>query len=197
MAFITSFLTWLSEDIWVSHSHSSCEVIASVLCLKLPCDELRLLRLQRHWKCNTFCPSKTTALIFCDLDRNSDWTGIVRIYSRTEKDKFKWPEILFWLGHARWDAGGHEHSDYLRNPSPQSVLGHPEIEKQKTKKMNFFRQNNSITALKPKADGLETLMFDLVLAVIIRLQMLHVKSIVGRTDSTQVQSMTDLEANTY
>lgn len=60
--------------------------------------------------------------------------------------------------------------------------------------MNIFRQNNSITALKPKADGLETLMFDLVLAVIIRLQMLHVKSIVGRTDSTQVQSMTDLEA---
>lgn len=57
--------------------------------------------------------------------------------------------------------------------------------------MNIFRQNNSITALKPKADGLET---HLVLAVIIRLQMLHVKSIVGRTDSTQVQSMTDLEA---
>ncbi len=40
-------------------------------------------------------------------------------------------------------------------------------------------------------------MLDLVLAVIIRLQMLHVESIVRRTDSTEVESMTDLEANTY
>lgn len=40
-------------------------------------------------------------------------------------------------------------------------------------------------------------MFDLVLAVIIRLKMLNVKSIVGRTNSTEVKSMTNLEANTY
>lgn len=39
-------------------------------------------------------------------------------------------------------------------------------------------------------------MFDLILAVIIRLQMLYMKSVVGRTDSTQMQGMTDLEANT-
>lgn len=41
------------------------------------------------------------------------------------------------------------------------------------------------------------LVLDLVLAVIIRLQMLHVESIVRRTNSTEVESMTDLEANTY
>lgn len=50
---------------------------------------------------------------------------------------------------------------------------------------------------KPKADGRETLMFDLVFAVVVWLQMFHVKSVVGRTDSTQVQSMTDLEADAY
>lgn len=40
------------------------------------------------------------------------------------------------------------------------------------------------------------LVLDLVLAVIVRLQMLHVESIVRRANSTEVESMTDLEANT-
>lgn len=36
-------------------------------------------------------------------------------------------------------------------------------------------------------------MFDLVLAVIIRLKMFHIKSIIRRTNSTKMEHMTDLE----
>lgn len=39
------------------------------------------------------------------------------------------------------------------------------------------------------------LVLDLVFAVIVRLQMLHVESIVRRTNSTEMQCMTDLQAN--
>lgn len=38
---------------------------------------------------------------------------------------------------------------------------------------------------------------NLVFAVVIRLQMLHVETIVRRTDSTEVESMTDLEENMH
>lgn len=72
MAFITSSLTRFSEDIWIGNRHSSCEVVASVLCLKLPRDKLRLLRLKTHLKCNTFCPSQQTALVFNGKDGNSN-----------------------------------------------------------------------------------------------------------------------------
>lgn len=38
-------------------------------------------------------------------------------------------------------------------------------------------------------------MSDLVLAVVVRLQMLHVEAIVGRTHSTEVEGVTDLETD--
>lgn len=123
----TSFLTWLSEDIWVSYSHSSCEVVPSVLRFKLPRDKLRLLSLKRQIKIKTYTGLQRTALIFHDLDRDSVWIWITKMDSRTGKGKRIWPETPFWLVHARWDAAEHERSGYLRSPSHQSVLGHPKM----------------------------------------------------------------------
>lgn len=129
----TSFLTWLSEDIWVSYSHSSREVVPSVLRFKLPRDKLRLLSLKRQIKIKTFTGLQRTALTFHDLDRDrynnmySIIKWITKMDSRTGKGKRIWPETPFWLVHVQWDAAKHERSGYLRSPSHQSVLGHPKM----------------------------------------------------------------------
>lgn len=57
---------------------------------------------------------------------------------------------------------------------------------------NLLSQNVNIT-VKAVVLPMWLLMFDLVLAVIIRLKMFHMKSIIWRTNSTKVEHMTDLE----
>lgn len=108
------FLTWLSEDVWVSYCHSCSVVIPSVFSFKLPCDKLGLLGLKRV------------------LNVGSHGQLLDQIWRIL-------PETQFGLARVLWDAAEREHSDYRKNPSHLSKLGNPR-RLIRMKRVSFNRQ---------------------------------------------------------
>lgn len=169
---ISQHLTWLPEDIWVGYSHSSSEITSSVLSFKLPGYKLGLLGLQHN-------KHKAELVIWHKTLSNSDsWAWSVREYKRRDGYKnLTWNTVLARTRSVRWSrAWAFRLPDESISPINAGASWGARRDYDATYHHEKFHNCGSWYFE-------INFMLDLVFAVIIRLKMLHVKSIVWRTNS--------------
>ena len=161
-------LTWLSEDVWVGHRDSGCEVAPSVLSFKLPRYKLRLLGLKYNQQLKLFWEKNQTNLQQQKLRPHLEYCSSSNALSEVQQSVSVQTTWGVHLTNQCWGI----------------------LQCDNSTKCHFHLFSLFLILIL-------SFMPDLIFAVVIWLQMLHVESIVGRTYSAEVESMTDLEAETF